>query len=296
MKIAVIFLALAVCVSANPLIQFAKTVAAYQQGTLKLQGFQTQACDTTSALADLSKQTDILTCVLTLPGTGAYPTCAQPDQAAYAAYCPTCSANLVKAVKLIDSYGCNFAQIGAANVQCTKDSDCTDASAPHCSSMGNCGAACNATMGCMSCVDVCSNSVCTDMSNAGMMTLSNNVLGYELMTLCSKNSAGNYCSAIQNGMNMMPAPPTCADLGGVGCCAGLLVNTALDCNSPDAGTVAMLNAWKANCTSVDFTQTCGLPKSSVCCATGAKVCGFSAAFGVAPAIFTFLAVAIKFLF
>jgi len=292
MKVAVIFIALAICVSANPLVQFAKAVQKYQQGTLKLQGFKTQTCDVNNALADLSKQTDILTCVLTLPGAGAYPTCAEPDQAAYAAFCPTCADKLIQAVKLIDGYGCNFAQIGSANVECSQDSDCTDASAPMCSSTGNCGAWCNTTTPCMSCTDMCLGEICTDESNAGMMSMANNILAYNLMTLCAKNSGGMYCTALSHAMMM----PSCTDLAGAGCCAGLLVNTALDCNSPDAMTQDMLNGWKSNCTAVDFTQTCGLPKSSTCCASGAAVCGFSgAAFGVAPAIFTFLAVLIKFL-
>jgi len=293
MKVAVLFLAFALCVSANPLVKFAKTVRKYQEGTLKLQGFKTQACDVTSALADLSKQTDILTCVLTLPGAGAYPTCAPPDQSVYAGYCPGCADNLIKAVKLIDGYGCNFAQISAANVECTTSTDCTDASAPFCSITGNCGGICNETSPCMSCTDICLGSICTDESNAGMASMTNNVLAYNLMTMCSKNAAGNYCTAFANSL---VEPPTCTDLGGAGCCAGLVVNTQLDCNSPDAGTAAYLNSLKANCTAVDFTATCGLPKSSTCCATGAAICSLGgAAFGVAPAIFTFLALLVKFL-
>jgi len=133
------------------------------------------------------------------------------------------------------------------------------------------------------------------MTNAQMLSMTNNVLAYNLLTLCSQNADGTYCTPLSDQMG---PNTTCADLTAAGCCAGLLVNTALDCNDPSTEMGDVLNAWKTTCTQVDFTQTCGLPKSSTCCAPGAAICGTKggAAFGVAPAIFTLAALLVKFLF
>jgi len=287
----VIFLALALCVSADPWANFANALQQYKDGTLELEAFQTEACDAAGAFGAVAAADGILPCLLTIPKATSYPTCPPPDQAAYAAFCPTCGMAMTNAVGIIASYGCTYADLAPViPKECTTDADCTSADAPMCSVTGNCGAWCNMTNPCQSCSLDCNMEVCTDYGS-GMMGLPNDVLSYNGMVMCSKNADGLYCAALQGSMMM----PTCDDLAASGCCAGLLVETSLECNNPPADQRMMLEAWKTNCTSVDFTQTCGLKAPADCCNNN-MVCGpgGGAAFGVAPAAITAVLLLAKF--
>jgi len=285
----VIFLALVLCASASipQLVKFGKTIQKFNEGTYKLQSFKTQACDANAAIAEVAKDADLLGCILSVPDvTGMPPNCMAPNQASYADWCPDCGTSIARAVNVISGFGCTFADVNMPD--CTQDADCD--AGMMCSMMGNCGAWCNATMSCNSCTMGCVNEVCTDYGSP-MADLDNDVLAYNGLVMCSKNADGNYCQALSNGMDM----PTCTDLEGAKCCAGLLITTSLNCNDPDAMTEAYFNQLKTNCTMVDFTATCGLPAPADCC--GAKICtGGGAAFGLAPAMITALALLVKFLY
>jgi len=304
MRVAVALFALIVCVSASqgfnsPGLNLLRTaVDKYLQG----QTFTNQAtCNTSAALGAVTADAALVQCLYGLPNVyGTIPNCFYPNQTSYAAFCSKCSDAIPKAVGIIDKYGCTFADVAMAMPKaCTVDGDCD--MGMRCSGAGNCGASCNATMWCMSCTQTCGmDGVCADVTMASMMMgLPNDVLAYEGAVICAKNSAGNYCQVIARSMDM----PTCTDLAGSGCCAGLLVQTSISCEDPDADTLAMFNMWKANCTAVDFTQTCGLMKPSDCCGkTPAVICGGGggggggAAFGLAPAIFTFALLLVKFFY
>jgi len=293
MKAVLIFLALALCASADPWANFARAIQKYQAGTLDLQSFKTQAdCDPDAAFAAVAAKEGILGCLLTIPSRTGYPECPPPNQAAYAGFCPTCKDAMSDAVTIIAGMGCTYAQLAPAiPVDCTEDADCMDSEdGPMCSMTGNCGAWCNVTNPCQSCSLQCMGEVCTDVGS-GMMSLPNDVLSYNGQVMCSKNADGVYCYGLQQAMMM----PSCADLEASGCCAGLLVETSLTCNENMSDMQrAMLEGWKTNCTMVDFTQTCGLKAPADCCGVD-NICGpGGAAFGVAPAAITFVLMLAKF--
>jgi len=295
---------LIVCVSASQrfntpgLNLLKKAVDKHLQGKV----FATLAtCNTTAALGAVVSDAVLVQCLYSLPNVyGTLPNCFAPNQTSYAAYCSKCSDAIPKAVGLIDKYGCTFADVAMAMpADCQTNDDCD--MGMMCGGSGSCGAACNMTMWCMNCDETCGmDGVCAPVSMASsMMSLPNDVLAYEGSVICSKNSDGKYCQPIANSMEM----PTCADFESAGCCPGLLVATSIACEDPDQDSLDMFAMWKSNCTKVDWTATCGLTKPSDCCGkTPAVICGASggggggAASALAPAIFTFALLLVKFFY